>query len=591
MDDPGFDLGTLLKFALPLLWLLGGWLKKAAERRPEAPPAPRLPTPAPVSASPRPVPAAGGGLVPRAAARTSSTNAEANAARKLQTELASIGGRADALMGRVDALGPRAAGLAEVLRAGPAQLATRLSEAAADPRLIAQHRVALMAAHAHLTPVLDVLEAQLAARAERLVAERLSDAEAIFDDLWAPLAEHAANHDIDLPPMRPLAFPTPGAGGEAVITGLLPSAHPLLFVPPDFSERLLRWPSLAHELGHLMHEGLPGLPEELSRVTGWRGDGPTPGPGQASIEGLQACIGAWRVELFCDVIATLLLGPAALAGFVAAFRREDDPSAVLRAEANGRALMPHPPAHLRVMVSHAVLESMELGAAGAPHLRAWRSAHGLKVGPDNVEDGPDVAFLVPRLDGQQIRVAEGLLLELVLPGVERLLERGLDCLAGHRFIDVPGLTLSASGWRLVERTVAPLRGGEAVHQRPRVILCAAILASQASARADGPLSANLHRCIIGRLSEARQAFGSIGAAAPKPALRRAQRQAAALRGAMVLREALNGPRGGLLPAALRTGGRPLGHRPPAPTPAGPPPGNPADRTAEAPAAARPSVVP
>jgi hypothetical protein len=68
--------------------------------------------------------------------------------------------------------------------------------------------------------------------------------------------------------MRPLAFPTPGAGGEAVITGLLPSAHPLLFVPPDFSERLLRWPSLAHELGHLMHDALPGLPEELSQITG-----------------------------------------------------------------------------------------------------------------------------------------------------------------------------------------------------------------------------------------------------------------------------------------------------------------------------------
>lgn len=567
MAEEGIDFASLLKFAIPLLWFAAKWLNENA-RRPPAAPAPPAPAPG-RAAGPAP-----GGLVPRAEARVASTHAQASEARALQTELAAVGGRAEALLRQVESLGPRGEPLAEVLRAGPAELAARISEAAADPLTVARHRVALLAGHARLSAIFAVLEAQLHRRSDRFVAERLSDAEAIFDDLWAPMAAHADNHGLALPPMRPLAFPSPGAGGEAVITGLLPPAHPLLIVPADFGERLLRWPSLAHELGHLLHDGLPGLAEELIERTGWEGEGPLPGSGPPTLRTVHACLGAWRVELFCDLIATLLLGPAALAGFVAAFRRDDDPSSVLLAAAAGSRLAPHPPAHLRVLVSQAVLEAVGLGAPAAALVRGWRRDHGLEAAIDNVEDGPQIGFLIPRTDGRLLRVGERALLELVLPGLEQLLEQGLDCLAGHRLLDVPGFALNASGWAAVQRCVAPLSAGEAVHQRPRLILCAAIVAVSAAPRADAQLTANLHRCILGRSSDERRPFGSIGG----PPLRAAPSRAGALREAMVLREALLGPRGGLSPAALRREGRRPGHRPP-PAPsrgiAPPPPPDPA----------------
>ena len=174
----------------------------------------------------------------------------------------------------------------------------------------------------------------------------MSDAEAIAEATMAPLQQFADLHEVDLARHRPICLPAGLVGGEAAWIGLLGMGVPLIFVPDDFDEDLYRWPSIAHEVAHVVLRGVPGLLDEMGRAAGWTDHPSLLRAERGRIVGspLQAW-SAWREEIFADAFTVLMLGPAALLGFEAVFARPDNPVEVLQAHAQGGRYAPHPPAH------------------------------------------------------------------------------------------------------------------------------------------------------------------------------------------------------------------------------------------------------
>ncbi len=156
----------------------------------------------------------------------------------------------------------------------------------------------------------DALDALVTWRTDRQLGEVLADADAIAEALMAPLQRYAEAHGLDFPALRPLCAPAV-SGGEAVIYGLFPD-HPVIFVPDDFGDDLLRWPSIAHEIGHVMYWALEGFAADLRALVPSREPPWLPRvQGRSVIFDVHAAYRAWLPEVVADAIAALLLGPCA----------------------------------------------------------------------------------------------------------------------------------------------------------------------------------------------------------------------------------------------------------------------------------------
>ena len=192
-------------------------------------------------------------------------------------------------------------------------------------------------------------------------------------------------------------------GGEATWIGLLGMGIPLIFVPDDFDEDLYRWPSIAHEVGHVLLRGVPGLLDEMGQAAGWtdRPDLLRVERGQIVGSPVQAW-SAWREEIFADAFTVLMLGPAALLGFEAVFARPENPAEVLQARAYRGRYAPHPPAHLRLHLSAFLLEELGFIQEGRAAVRSWWNAlHGFPEVAD-AEDENAPSLVLPLADGRVV---------------------------------------------------------------------------------------------------------------------------------------------------------------------------------------------
>jgi hypothetical protein len=121
--------------------------------------------------------------------------------------------------------------------------------------------------------------------------------------------------------------------------------HPTVFLPKSDRDNPLNWAILAHEFGHIDKEGVQGLLEVRELFP----DDVT----QAERQILEN----WAVEIYCDLFATRILGPAYLASFAsylllsAGFDVADSLSET------------HPPDIVRVCTMRRVLETRNLSVA------------------------------------------------------------------------------------------------------------------------------------------------------------------------------------------------------------------------------------
>ncbi len=383
------------------------------------------------------------------------------------------------------------------------------------------------------------VEHMLAVRLSPELGPHMADADTLASALAEPLVEFARAQNLSLPEKQVVCVPR-DAGGEAIWFGLLPRGYPTVFVPENFSADLLRWPALAHEMGHLMWREVPGLGEELRRKTGLTNASFLLPPGDSF--DLRGCYSSWLEELFCDTVAAVQLGPPALRGMVHIFSAEGGPAASrpwVIAAANQRYLQ-HPPPGLRVMLTAHVLRCQGFSGEIERILASWRRGAG---------DCP--GFTLPIVGGGATILVEE---SVVTPGrklVELFTSEELESLQGFPLPSIPGFSLTPGLWGRVERARDALLAGGAPAEAPRVLIAAAVEASVRLPGIERQLAERVARAIIGRgepergLRSALAAF-ELGASVGTPA--------ASWRDAVVLREVLRRPRG-LSSPSRRAAGR------------------------------------
>ncbi len=376
----------------------------------------------------------------------------------------------------------------------------------------------------------DALHALVTWRTDRVLGEVLADADAIAEALLAPLQRYAEAHDLDFPSLRPLCAPAV-PGGEAVIYGLFPD-HPVIFVPDDFGDDLLRWPSIAHEIGHVMYWALEGFAADLRALV------PTREPpwlprvqGRSVIFDVQAAYRAWLPEVVADAVAALLLGPSALRGMIHAFERPDEPDAVvvLHGGGDGRVVAEHPPADLRVRLNAWLLERVGYDVEAKALLRGWDRTHG----------APD-ALWVQTMYGEHVLIPTRRFLEPGVELLEALYTTHFHSLAGAPLSAVHDFELGPGLWARTRKRAVQLLEGEVFAEDPRVVIAAAIEASALSQGAHARLAKAVRANILGQ-GEARRG-GALEPRAPRPVEMDAPLSMNEIVDAVLLAELLHRPR-------------------------------------------------
>lgn len=394
-----------------------------------------------------------------------------------------------------------------------------------DGRVVEAH-------HAVLTAVmrLEVLTAMRDTRAHPDDGYRLADADAIAGSLLEPIQQFAAAQAISLPESRPITVPAQ-PGGEAIWMGLLPERFPILFVPADFLSDLYRYASVPHEIGHLLWRDVPGLAQQVHAASGFSFQRGMITVRNGRIHGtIDQLYTAWMPEIFADMAAVLLLGPAGLRGLAHSFASPDEPRRVISVGSRSGQYDEHPPSHLRVHLAGHLLYAMGFDRESKVILASWDAQH-----------GPPEHFAIPVEGGGHVQIGVESLLEPGREAMDALYMQEFAAVSGFRLADVPGFEMSPGLWAQVNRRAQQLSDDQPFNDGARVVLAAAI-----EARAKHPIKAlvitlGLRRAILGRDADERRVAD--------PSYRPFQEGghagwASEVRAAMVLREALHS-RGGL----------------------------------------------
>ena len=333
----------------------------------------------------------------------------------------------------------------------------------------------------------EALETMVRWRSDKHLGGHLADADAMAEGLLRPLRTFALAHGLAFPPVRPVCAPAL-PGQEAVVYGLFPG-RPVIFVPDDFGEDLMRWPSLAHEIGHVMWRFLPGFARDVRAFI--VSDQPPWLPhadGRQVVFDVHACFGAWLPEIVADLFCAMLLGPAALRGMVASFAG-DHPTDVIRAHAalDGQTVEEHPPAHLRVLlVAHLLERSGFPPSEWEDLVRDWEVRH---------QEPTTLVF--PTLYGDEVELGLPRFLALGRALVDRFSASEYSSLSGYTFSAVHDLTMPPGLWAQVKQRSVDLRADEPFNDNPRIVLAAAIEAAGRGGGAVNRIAAGVRRAVIG----------------------------------------------------------------------------------------------
>lgn len=477
--------------------------------------------------------------------------------RSLRTQLEGLAPRLDAIVRRgeqieadLERVGGPARVLHEVLIADlqpqlrQAQDAieramTVLAEAPAEDALLFIEQSARLGPHlrgvAQVEQAFGVLADQARWRSDPTLREVLDDADAIAAAFLRPMFAFLDTHGLRFTNEAPIAAPGPGM--ESVWFNLLPH-HPVVQVPDDFGEDLLRWPAVAHEIAHILFRNVPDLSGELHGMVP-----AAPGAPLASIKGrsvqfdVERAFAGWIEEIFADAFCMMLLGPAALRGMVAMFEAEHQPLEVtaMSLGPGGTITGEHPPRHLRVLLAAWFLERMGYLVEPEQIRRGWDRAHGSPT-ELHAPTGPETYVAVPlvrfRVFGQQL--------------LERFYTSNYAALAGYPLSAVTGLEMSPGLWAKAKKEAKKLLDGRPFVDDPRVVIAAAIEAVTAQPGAQARIAKGVRRAVVG-LGLARRPVRDANYAQPRASGDRLR--GADLRDAVVLGMLLKRPRARRAPPA------------------------------------------
>ncbi|WP_437499752.1 hypothetical protein [Sorangium sp. So ce1099] len=299
----------------------------------------------------------------------------------------------------------------------------------------------------------------------------LGDADALADACYAPVIAFARAEGL---PLRS-GFPATQLTGFdlAIWTGFIPTSIAPIFLPADFFATPLRWPALAHEIGHDFLASIDGLEPALRRELGLPGAGARPrvldldDDGAAAPE-LKPVFGAWFEEIFCDVFGTMMFGPAYVITMSELFFQDGVPYASLAVQRDARSYDVHPPPHLRVLIGCMVLERAGLGEPARALREAWARRHA----------GVSLDHLIWPAGGAWVPLPLPPFADMAASIVERLYAGPLLALSGFGLQDISGLDHGPHEHQEASRARDALLAGRVPAVRDaRALLAGAVLAS------------------------------------------------------------------------------------------------------------------
>ncbi|WP_437708285.1 hypothetical protein WMF45_29755 [Sorangium sp. So ce448] len=327
----------------------------------------------------------------------------------------------------------------------------------------------------------------------------LGDADALADACYAPVIAFARAEGL---PLRSGAPATQLTDFDlAIWTGFIPTSIAPIFLPVDFFSTPLRWPALAHEIGHDFLASVDGLEPALRRELGLGGERVRPlAPDGARIgaPALRRVFGVWFEEIFCDVFGTLMFGPAYVLTMSELFFQEDEPyaSIVVQTDVTGARYDEHPPPHLRVLIGCMVLERGGLNEDARVLREAWARRHA-EVSLDDL--------LLP-VGGAFRPVPLAPFAAMAAWIVERLYAGPLTALSGFGLQDISGLDYGPHERQEASRARDALLAGRV----PAVLDARALLAGAVLAAHQVPAQS------LSILIRARAAIPALGTAERRP---------------------------------------------------------------------------
>ncbi len=316
------------------------------------------------------------------------------------------------------------------------------------------------------------------------LSQLINDAEHIAEDMINPIRRFALSRGFDFPRLQPICGPVEPEH-QAVLMGLLPG-HPLLFVPDDFTEDLLWWPAMAHEIGHLLSLQIPSFKQAI--LGGLPPSGGQPWlprlQGQQVVLDMAAILERWLPEIAADTLGAMLLGPAALRGAIQAFSEEEDPE---WQRADGHYVAEHPAPELRIRYLVRVLGRMGFKGPSAEILKRWETLH-----------GDPAHIILPSLFGQDVPIEKNFLLQQMDQIAELLMGEGFQGIGGYPLSAIHGLNLSPGVWSQVEKNAKTLQDSQSIKAPPRLVLAAAVEAAGRQSGGRAALAHGLHRALWGQ---------------------------------------------------------------------------------------------
>ncbi len=360
-------------------------------------------------------------------------------------------------------------------------------------------------------------------------ARVLADVETCLQALAKPVVDHLQASSLAPPPVAFVAVGADDSRAEAAEEPALSRVR----VGSNFAEHPSRWVFLGRQVGRSLFDGVPGWSAEIyarHRLP------PSlflpPGHGAYDADSARAALGVWLPELFADVYATYVLGPAYAAALGSSLTRAKQPIETCIARGQGRFLAASAPSVVRMHAVLAVLTRLGLHDWERRLRERWEASH-----------GPSESLYLPLSDGRLMAIPLAFMLSELDPVLAFVLEEPQAALGSETWLDVPGLAYLHAEHAQVETALRCFVRGEALDVPARIAMAAAALALEGQPGARSLVAKALAQSIrgTGTLEAAPNAF-SLATAKHVPTaggLGAALRDPRAVREALVLGAALS----------------------------------------------------
>lgn len=346
---------------------------------------------------------------------------------------------------------------------------------------------------AELELVHEVIAKMIEQRRNPRLRNDLGDADKLAAACYEPIIDFANAGRIRLSTSTPVAM-LEERFDLGIWVGFIPTGIAPIFLPPYFLQRVVWWPALAHEIGHDFLAAAHGVEDQLRAQLGLPSEEVGSRPLQMGPDGLPffelyRIFGGWFEEIFCDVFATMMIGPAYGYTMVELFGSRQDPASVYRVnvEPHGRRYGPHPPRHLRLITVVTILELVGEREEAAALRREWTELH-----------GEPVAIDFPLVHGSAVSVPTGVLEELIAELSRRLYGEQMRGLAGHALYDIPALDYGPAEAAASRRARDELLAGQVpASYKARAVIGGLVLAWRKARHREAELLDLAHHAIVG----------------------------------------------------------------------------------------------